>query len=164
MPSIKVDGFEEVYAKLKQLGDGSLIEKVQKHAVYEGMKVIKQEVEAQIRALPEEEGYIDSKNLPRNVITKAEKAELIRHIGISDMETKDGTVNNSVSFDGYTSIKTQKFPNGIPAILIARSINSGSSVRRKHPFMRQARAAAKNKAIQAATQAALESLSKLTEG
>lgn len=164
MPSIKVDGLDDVFAKLKAIGEGKVIEDVQKHAVYEGMKVIKQEVEAQIRALPEEEGYIESKNLPRNVITKAEKAELIKHIGISDMETKDGTVNNSISFDGYTSIKTEKYPNGLPAILIARSINSGSSVRQKHPFMRQARAAAKTKAIQAATDAALESLSQIMEG
>lgn len=164
MPSIRMDGLDDLYARLKALGDGSAIEKVQKHAVYEGMKVIKQEVEAQIRALPEEEGYIESKNLPRNVITKAEKAELIKHIGISDMETKDGTVNNSISFDGYTSIKTKKYPNGLPAVMIARSINSGSSVRQKHPFMRQARAAAKSKAIQAATDAALESLSHIMEG
>lgn len=164
MPSIKMDGLDDLYAKLKAIGDGSAIEKVQKHAVYEGMKVIKYEVVAQIKALPEEEGYIETDKLPRNVITKAEKAELIRHIGISNMETKDGTVNNSISFDGYTSIKTQRFPNGKPAILIARSINSGSSVRQKHPFMRQAKAAAKNKAIQAATDAALKSLSKIMEG
>lgn len=164
MPSIKLEGLDDVFAKLKAIGDGSAIEDVQRHAVYEGMKVIKQEVEAQIRALPEEEGYIEGKDLPRNVITKAEKAELLKHIGITDMETKGGTVNNSVSFNGYTSIKTKKYPNGVPAILIARSINSGSSVRQKHPFMRQARAAAKTKAIQAATDAALESLSQIMEG
>lgn len=164
MPSIRLDGLDDLYAKLKALGDGSAIEKVQKHAVYEGMAVIKREVEAQIRALPEEEGYISGKDLPRNAITKAEKAELIKHIGISDMETKDGTVNNSVSFDGYTSIKTKAYPNGLPAVMIARSINSGSSVRQKHPFMRQAKAAAKPKATEAARNAALESLSQIMEG
>lgn len=164
MPSIKLEGLDDLYAKLKTLGDGSAIEKAQKHAVYEGMNVIKQEVEAQIRALPVQEGFVESDKLPRNVITKAEKRELIKHLGISNMETKDGTVNNSVSFNGYTSIKTEKYPNGLPAVLIARSINSGSSVRQKHPFMRQARAAAKSKAIQAATDAALESLSHIMEG
>lgn len=164
MPSIKMDGLDEIYAKLKTLADGSAIEKVQKHAVYEGMKVIRQEVEAQIRALPEQEGYVDTKNLPRDTITKAEKAQLIKHMGIAEMDEKKGTVSTSISFNGYTSIKTKSFPNGLPAILIARSINSGSSVRRKHPFMRQARAAAKAKAIQAATDAALESLSQIMEG
>lgn len=163
MPSIKMEGLDEVIAKLKAIGEGNAIEKVQKHAVYEGMKVIKNELIAQIRALPEQEGYIEADKLPRRMITKAEKAELIKHIGIAKMETKDGTVNTVVSFDGYTSIKTKKYPNGIPAILIARSINSGSSVRQKKPFVRQTRAAAKSKAIQAATDAALESLSRIME-
>ena len=163
MPSIRMEGLDEVIAKLKAIGEGNAIEKVQKHAVYEGMKVIKNEVIAQIRALPEQEGYIEADDLPRNVITKAEKAQLIKHIGIADMDVKDGTVSTAISFNGYTSIKTKKYPNGKPAILIARSINSGSSVRRKHPFMRQARAAAKAKAIQAATDAALESLSRIME-
>lgn len=164
MPSIRLDGLDDLFAKLKTLADGSAIEKVQKHAVFEGMRVIKDEVEAQIRALPEKEGYIETKRLPRNVVTKKEKAELLKHIGISKMEVKNGDVNNSISFEGYTSIKTAKYPNGIPAVLIARSINSGSSVRQKHPFMRQARAAAKQKAIQAATDAALESLGEIMEG
>lgn len=164
MPSIKMVGLDDVFAKLKTLADGSAIEKVQKHAVYEGMKAIKNEVEAQVRALPDEEGYLKPEQLPRNALTRREKTELLKHIGISDMEVKDGTVNNSISFNGYTDIKTKKYPQGVPAILIARSINSGSSVRQKHPFMRQARAAAKAKAIQAATDAALESLSQIMEG
>jgi len=163
MPSIKMDGLDEVFARLKALGNGSAIEDVQKQAVYEGMRVIKEEVVALIRALPEQAGYTKDGS-PRNVIKKSEKEELIKHIGISAMETKDGTVNNSVSFDGYTSLTTKKYPNGVPAILIARSINSGSSVRQKQPFMRQARAATKSKAIAAATKAAEEALAKLSEG
>lgn len=164
MPSIKMEGLDEVYAKLKSIAEGDAIEKVQKQAVYAGMREILKEVKRQIQALPEQEGYVEPDDLPRNVITKAEKSQLIRHIGISDMEVKAGNVHNALSFNGYTSIKTKKFPKGKPAVLIARSINSGSSVRRKHPFIRQARAAAKSKAIQAATEAALKALKELSEG
>ena len=166
MPSMKVDGLDEIYSKLKTLADGNAIEAVQKHAVYKGMEQIKQEMEAQIRALPEQEGYVNiSKgDAPRSVITKREKEELLKHMGISRMEEKNGTVYNSISFDGYTDIKTKKYPNGIPAVLIARSINSGSSVRQKKPFVRSAKSAAKGKAIKAATNAALESLSEIMEG
>ena len=164
MPSIKMDGLDEVIAKLKAMADGRTIEGVQKQAVYAGMKVIKEEVEAQIRGLPEQEGYIGADQLPRNVITKAEKRALIRHIGISDMDEKGGTISNAVGFNGYTDIKTKAYPNGLPAVMIARSINSGSSVRKKHPFMRQAKAAARSKAIQAATEAAYEALNKISEG
>lgn len=164
MPGIKMDGLEDVYAMLKSLGSGEAIEKVQKKAVYAGMAEIKNEVERQIRALPEQEHYIKPDDLPRNVITRREKAELIAHLGISHMETKDGRVSNAVGFNGYTSIQTKAFPNGLPAVLIARSINSGCSVRRKIPFMRQAKAAAKAKATEAARQAALKALNELTEG
>ncbi len=166
MPSMKVEGLDEVYSKLKALADGNAIEAVQKHAVYKGMEQIKQEMEAQIRALPEQEGYVNVKKgqPPRSVITKREKEQLLKHLGISKMEEKNGSVYNSISFDGYTDIKTKKYPNGVPAVLIARSINSGSSVRQKKPFVRQAKAAAQNKATEAAKEAAYDSLNKIMEG
>lgn len=164
MPSIKLEGLDEVYARLRSIAEGDAIEKVQKQAVYAGMREIKNELERQIRALPVQEGYIKGDDLPRNVITRAEQQELIRHIGISDMETTRGTVSNAVGFNGYMNIKTNRYPKGLPAVMVARSINSGSSVRRKHPFVRQARAAAKSRAIQAATDAALKALKELSEG
>lgn len=162
MPSIKVDGMEDVFAKIKAIGGD--IESVQKQAVYAGMSVIRDEVVRQIQQLPEQKGYLLDKDLPRDVITPREKAQLLQHIGIAPMDSKNGTVSTSISFDGYTDIKTKKYTNGLPAVLVARSINSGSSVRTKHPFMRQAQAAAKNRAIDAAEKAARDALTKMTEG
>lgn len=162
MPSIKVDGMDEVFSKLKALGED--IEPIQKVAVYNGMAVIRDEVVRQIRDLPAQNGYLEKKELPRNVITDREKSELIKHIGIAQMDNKDGTVSTRISFDGYTNIQTKAYPKGIPAILIARAINSGSSVRNKIPFIRMAQAAAKSKAIDAATKAAYDELQKIMEG
>lgn len=159
MPSIKVDGLDDVWAAIKSLGGD--IEGVQKQAVYAGMHVIRDEVINQINALPAQDGYIKREDLPRNVITDREKAQLIKHIGIATMEEKNGTVSTRISFDGYTDIKTEAYPNGLPAILVARSINSGSSVRQKHPFIRQARARAKDAAQQAAEKAARDALEKM---
>ena len=56
MPSIKVDGMDDVFARLKTLGGD--IEAVQKVAVYNGMAVIRDEVISQIEHLPVENGYI----------------------------------------------------------------------------------------------------------
>lgn len=159
MPSIKVDGLDDIFAKLKAMGGD--IESVQKQAVYAGMAVIRDEVVRQIEALPEQRGYIKEQDLPRDVITPREKEQLLKHIGIAPMENVGGTVSTRISFDGYTDIKTKKYSNGLPAVLVARSINSGSSVRTKHPFMRQAQAAAKAKAVDAAEQAAREVLKKI---
>lgn len=161
MPSIKVNGLDEVISRIKALGED--FEPVQKQAVYAGMSVIRDEVIRQINALPTQNGYIKSKDLPRDVITAREKAALVKHIGIATMDSKDGVVSTAISFDGYTDIKTEKYPNGLPAVLVARSINSGSSVRQKHPFMRQAQAAAKSRATEAAVQAAYDALSKKME-
>lgn len=162
MPSIKVDGLDDVFAMLKSIGGD--IESVQKQAVYAGMAVIRDEVVRQIEALPEQRGYLPKDKLPRDVITPREKEQLLKHIGIAQMDNKDGTVSTRISFDGYTNIVTKKYKKGLPAILVARSINSGSSVRTKHPFMRNARAASKAKALAAAEEAARNALAKLMEG
>lgn len=164
MPSIKVDGMEDVFAMLKALGSGEAIESVQKQAVYAGMSVIREELIRAIEALPVQNGYLKSDDLPRDVITDREKGELLKHIGIAKMETKNGDVNTRISFDGYTNIKSKAYPNGLPAALLARSINSGSSVRQKHPFVRQAQAAAKPRAIEAAREAGQKALQEITEG
>ena len=161
MPSLKVDGMDDVFARLKALGGD--IEDIQKVAVYNGMAVIRDEVVRQIDSLPVQNGYLAKKELPRNVITDREKRELKKHIGIAQMDNKDGTVSTRISFDGYTDIKTKAYPKGLPAILIARSINSGSSVRGKVPFIRMAQASAKTRAIEAAKNAAYQELQKIME-
>ena len=162
MPSIKVDGLDDVFAMLKSIGGD--IESVQKQAVYAGMAVIRDEVVRQIEALPEQRGYLPKDKLPRDVITPREKEQLLKHIGIAQMDNKDGTVSTRISFDGYTNIVTKKYKKGLPAILVARSINSGSIVRIKHPFMRNPRASSKDKALAAAEEAARNALAKLMEG
>ncbi len=164
MPSIKADGLDEVFAMLKRLGAGGEIEGVQKQAVYAGMAVVRDEVVDQIERLPVQNGYLESDKLPRNVVTDREKRELLKHLGIASMDSKNGTVSTRISFDGYTDIKTKAYPTGLPAVMVARSINSGSSVRQKHPFIRAARAAAKEKAVAAAEKAAREALDKIVEG
>lgn len=162
MPSVKVDGLDEVISRIKAMGED--VEAVQKQAVYAGMAVIRDEVIKQINALPVQKGYIPKGDLPRDVITPREKEQLLKHIGIASMDTKNGTVSTAISFDGYTDIVTKKYPKGLPAVLVARSINSGSSARQKHPFMRQAQAAAKSKATEAAINAAYDALNKKMEG
>jgi hypothetical protein len=164
MPSIKSDGLDDVFAMLKRLGASGEIEGVQKQAVYAGMAVVCDEVVDQIEHFPVQNGYIESDKLPRNVVTDREKRELLKHLGIASMDNKNGTVSTRISFDGYTDIKTKAYPNGLPAVMVARSINSGSSVRQKHPFIRAARAAAKDKAVVAAEKAAREALDKIVEG
>lgn len=110
-----------------------------KRAVYAGAGVFSDALRASVLALP-----VDSpeyrRNIgqnPINVISETLKNELADSIGISKIEVDDnGAVTNAISFNGYSSIKTDAYPNGIPMQMVARSIESGSSVRRKFPFIR----------------------------
>ena len=65
----------------------------------------------------------------------------------------DGVVNVKLGCDGYNSTKTEKYPNGQPNVLIARSVNSGTTFRKKTKFVDKAVDSAKN-AAEAAMDAA----------
>ena len=49
----------------------------------------------------------------------------------------DGNTNIKIGFDGYGKMPTKKYPKGVPNQLLARAVESGSSVRQKTPFIRR---------------------------
>ena len=67
-----------------------------------------------------------------------EKKGLQKGFGITKMLEEDGYYHVKLGFDGYNDIKTKKYPKGQPNVLIARAIESGSSIRDKRPFVRPA--------------------------
>ena len=83
-------------------------------------------------------------------ITKAQKWGLVHSFGIASLRNEGGFIHVKIGFDGYNEVQTKTFPNGQPNVLIARSIESGSSTREKTPFLRPALAAARKQAIEAA--------------
>ena len=60
---------------------------------------------------------------------------MVDAMGISEFYENGHITEASVGFDGYQGIPTAKYPKGIPNALLARSINSGSSVRQRYPFI-----------------------------
>ena len=143
-----VKGGEEFSALLAGLsGDGAVT--VMKAAVYAGVGVLADAIKAEIRDLPEESGYMP-KGKKRNVVGTNDKQMLQERLGISKIQATGDRADAVVSFSGYNGRPTKKYPNGVPIPLIARSIESGSSVRQKNPFIRRAFNAAKSKAQQTA--------------
>lgn len=134
--SCELIGLDEIQKRLEGLGEST--EEILSDALYEGAKVMADGLKSAIEALPEDSGFKDIKHgePPRNVVSRHDKEDLISHMGISHFISKTGSVYARISFNGYGQIKTKKFPNGRPVVLIARSINSGSSVRMKHPFIK----------------------------
>ena len=105
------------------------------HAIYEGAKVVADQVRAEIEALPTAE----SKRVatPRDP-TQVEKDGLLEGLGIAAKKNDGGYINVKVGMDGYNTDKTKKYPRGKPNAMIARSIESGSTVMKRNAFISRA--------------------------
>lgn len=120
--------------------------------VYAGAEVVADSVRSAIQALPVGSGQASGNELV-DTVTLPQKAGLLDGFGISRMKDDDGFVNVKLGFDGYNSTRTEKYPRGQPNVLIARSVNSGTTFRKKTKFVDKAVNSAK-KAAEAAMDAA----------
>lgn len=158
MAKMTVKGLEEFSTTIHALKDEGI--KIMNAAVFTGADVMVQAVKDAIKALPEEEGYVENGKL-RNVVTHDEKEALLSSIGIAKFDNTGGKVTTAIGFNGYTEHRTKKYDKGVPIPLIARSIESGSSVRRKIPFMRQAANRARDQVQKAMVDAAEKKMQEL---
>lgn len=135
MAKWKFEGLDEYLRQLERLS-GSSHEAIGK-AIYEGAAIVATSCKAAIESLPVNNQY---KN---DGITSVQKRGLIDGFGISH-EQEDGFYRNvKLGFDGYNGQRTKKYPQGQPNSMIARSVNSGTSWRKKNPFMDRATRASK---------------------
>lgn len=121
-------------------------------AVYEMAKVVADSIRSGIQALPtvSNEANIATYKKGYSRLSDEEKQGLLDGFGVSPMQDDGGYINVKLGFDGYNSVKTKKYPKGQPNALIARVTESGSSYRKKTPFIRPAVNATRQKAIKAA--------------
>lgn len=130
---------------------GANISDAARAAVAAGAGVLADAVRQRLEALPEDDNrYLVPGDLFKGV-PKEQKQDLLDSLGITPVKQDANlTYNAAVGFDGYGSTPTKTYPKGLPNQLLARSIESGSSVRRKTPFFR--------KAVDASEEAALEAM------
>lgn len=83
-------------------------------------------------------------------LSDVEKDGLLKGLGISPMQDESGYIHVKIGFDGYNDVKTKRYPKGQPNAMIARVTESGSSYRKKAPFIRPAIQASEKMAIEAA--------------
>ena len=116
------------------------------HAVHDGAGIVADAVRGNIEALPAvadgigAHAYKAGTGVP---LTETTKQGLLDGFGISKIQRKNGYHHVKLGFDGYNKLKTKRFPKGQPNVLIARSLEFGSSISRKHPFVKPAVAATK---------------------
>ena len=138
--------FKGLDGYLKQLRDlGEHTTGCAKRALYVGAGIVADAIKKEIAGLPTHHGYIPG-DAPLWTIEPAAKAGLMESMGIATMREEGGYINTSVSFDGYNSVKSERYPNGQPNAMVAASVNSGTSRRKKNPFITRGINASKSQA------------------
>jgi len=147
MAKMTISGLEELELKLSKLG--SMTEEVAKRVVIAGAQPVADEIRKGLESLPIDNlKYLKSGDR-FNVSPLGEVEDLKKSLGITPPKVdNDGNINVKVGFDGYGSYPTKEYPKGHPNALIARGIESGSSVRQKKPFVRPAVNRSKKKALE----------------
>lgn len=139
-------------------------EEIAGKALYAGADIVADKVRENIRALPsvpDIDGIKAWKAGAPAPITVKEKLGLLESLGIATMQYNGGVYDVKVYFDGYNDVKTKTYPNGQPNALIARSIESGSSISPAHPFMRPAANAVRKQAQKKMGEVVEEEIEKL---
>lgn len=139
MASIKLEGLDQYQKELETL-DRS-ITGLLKRGVYDGAAVVADAVRASIAALPavsDKEAMETYRRGEKGSLSEKQKAGLLSGLNLSEMKENGSVVDTKLSFGGYNTVKTKKYPNGQPNLMIAASIESGTSASRKQPFMRPA--------------------------
>lgn len=138
MAKISFKGLKDYEQRLSKMADRKEIERIAGKAIYEGAAIMADEIKAGINGLPVVTGYgTESDPLPGGV-TAVQKDGLIKGLGIAPMQDDSGFLNVKIGFDGYNRTKTEKYPQGQPNQLVARGVESGTSWKQAHPFIKPA--------------------------
>lgn len=131
-------------------------------AVYEGAKVVADAVRKETSGLPIADSYSYKRSGEKlNGVSARQKAGLLQGLGIAKMRNDGGYYNVAVGFHGYNSQTTEKYANGQPNAMIARSVNSGTYFRQKNPFFDRAIRSSKGAAESAMARKADELINEL---
>ena len=138
---------DEYALKLSQLSTGS--DEIVRKAIFAGAKIVADKIKSNLEGMPTEKFRYLRGGDQFIGLTKQQKADLLASFGITPItRDEDGFWTAKIGFDGYGSMSTKKYPQGIPNQLLARAVESGSSVRRKHPFVRPAVNATKKAVVE----------------
>lgn len=164
MAKIYFDGIDKYAEQLETLFKDT--ERIIKSAVYKGAGVVADEIKAGLSGIPVEEGKnglppVGTQENPITGISRKQKSDLINSFGLAPMENENGYIQTKAGVDGYGSVPTKKYPKGLPNALLMRSVESGTSFRKKHPVFRPAVNRIKGRAEQTMDEELNEQISKI---
>lgn len=135
MATFLFGGLEEYARKLSDLALKS--REVGAQALYAGAKILADQIRRNLEAVPTIPNTSAHEEYT-NGVPEEQKQALLDSFGITQIRDDDGYLNLKMGFDGYNGIKTRMYPKGQPNVMIAASVESGSSVQQKYPFVRPA--------------------------
>lgn len=144
MAKVTFKGISAYVDKLEKLRGSS--DDVIGRAVYDGAAVVADAIRKEIDAIPILKNQKGSSENLIDGVTRIQKKGLQDGFGISPVQNDLGFINVKLGFAGYNKTKTKKYPQGQPNALIARSVNSGTSFRKKRRFVDKAVTASRAKA------------------
>lgn len=140
-------------------------EEIAKRALYAAANIVADKIRANLESLPEEAYRRLGIDEMFDGIPRGQKDDLVSSFGVTPIQLgEDGWWTVKVGFDGYGRFPTRLYPNGLPNQLLARAIESGSSVRQKHPFVRPAVNAMRKSALEAMQRVVNEETEKIMKG
>ena len=140
MAKVLFRGFHQYGDALRQLeltfaGNNDVLMR----AAEAGADPVADEIRRRLAALPEDEYRRLEDGEVFTGIPAGQKQDLLDTLGVTPPDKdRKGFVHVKVGWDGYGSFPTRSYPKGVPNALLARSVESGSSVREKTPFVRPA--------------------------
>lgn len=140
---IKFNGLEEYIDKLNRLSALSR-DKIIGAAVYDGAKIVADEVRRSIESLP-----TDERHMKKIGPTESVQAALLQGMGVSPLQDQNGFLNVKIGFDGYDKNPTKKYPKGHPIPMLARAVQSGTSFMHPNPFVKNAVSRSRKPAVEA---------------
>ena len=107
-------------------------------ALYDGAGIIAAAIASAAASLPTDDNPRHPFSGPLTGLEPGDAEDLAAGVGIARFDDTEDGRSTSVSIEGYTRRTEKNYPNGVPLPMIARSLESGSSVRMKNPFIRRA--------------------------
>lgn len=161
MARIQMKGLDEYTMALSNLGR-DLKAQVIGPAIYKAADIAADAVRASIEALPTDGGMgpPTGSTLLKGP-NKLQKKGLLKSFGITKMRDDEGFYNVHLGFSGYNQIRTKAWPKGQPNVVIARSVERGTSFMTATHFIKRAMSTAQKPALAAMQKTVEQSIKNL---
>lgn len=148
MARLSFKGAADYALALKELEFTAEQGKLLEDAVKAGAKPVADEIRRRLESLPSDTFRFLQDGEKFDGLPRWQKVALSESFGLTPIDRdRRGFVHTKAGFDGYGGAPTNAYPQGIPNQLLARSVESGSSVRQKTPFVRPAVNATRKEAV-----------------